>query len=314
MSFSSQAEPSNTKLTVLFSSGNTSEFFPFPFLPAPFLFLRLLCGISARERQSLQSWPGRPSSKHFVALSSVSMLLEVATVRVLTVCVTPGVVLSSLMASLAAVKPLKAWTGYSKIVHNSSTSRLNVLSRSMTYTVTFWSISETSRATILRKPRKSSFCSSRSSSPASKLCCATFNLLDTMSINTFCCFSSPCCHSFCVRRHFDLKAMRTWPGPAPLMLTIWACTISFSWVSEPKTASKAEWYDMPASETVSNLPFPLLPKSCGRLKSIVMSVPSSANLPVGPPMTSCPKEWRKSKKEGLAIAISPPLPFDTFVM
>mmetsp|Transcript_64162 Transcript_64162/g.198838 ORF Transcript_64162/g.198838 Transcript_64162/m.198838 type:complete len:268 (-) Transcript_64162:718-1521(-) len=188
----------------------------------------------ARERQSWPSVPGRPSRR----LPVESMLGR---------RLGPPSMVADCTADLAVVRCLKAWHGYSRILQSSSISARRSSRFSTTKSAACCGVSSAriSRVMILRKPRRSSFCWSLISASAMLICTAASSLMLAMRSRSRCCARSCRCHSFCVRRHRERKAMRTRlvsvPSPSPPMFTTSACTISCSLPSVSSTASQAEW-------------------------------------------------------------------------
>mmetsp|Transcript_106788 Transcript_106788/g.308916 ORF Transcript_106788/g.308916 Transcript_106788/m.308916 type:complete len:245 (-) Transcript_106788:1523-2257(-) len=204
-SFSSHAEPNNTMRIVSLSFVVDG----FRYLVADFLEL---CGNNARDRQSREA-SERPSSNFGPSLtrtlSSVGVSVTFRLFSLSILSMPPTALDSSLIAAIAVDKPRKAWYGYSKMRHNSSISLLTLSSFSMmkTHIDLEPSSSATSRTMIFRKPRRSSFCSSRNSSPAWISSSLALSFVDTMFSKTRCCASNCRCHSFWVRRHRERKAI-----------------------------------------------------------------------------------------------------------
>mmetsp|Transcript_106656 Transcript_106656/g.301692 ORF Transcript_106656/g.301692 Transcript_106656/m.301692 type:complete len:272 (+) Transcript_106656:1244-2059(+) len=198
-------------------------------------------GVRAWERQSWPSPPGLPSRSAPGAPPPLDSQLGRRLGR-----------LSAdawLMAAFAVARCRNAWQGYSRILQRPSSSLRKSSRRSTTKRATRYDLSSDStwRVMILRKPRRSSFCSAFTSSDSRTDFSAACSLMLAMDRRSRCCTSSWRCHSFCVLRQRDLKAMRTREPTcapvspsAPKFITS-ACMISRSSPSLSSTASTAEW-------------------------------------------------------------------------
>mmetsp|Transcript_52820 Transcript_52820/g.139424 ORF Transcript_52820/g.139424 Transcript_52820/m.139424 type:complete len:222 (+) Transcript_52820:323-988(+) len=191
------------------------------------------------------------------------------------------------------------------MLHSSSVATINSAFCSTMTTETLCvlpSSSPISRLMIFRKPRRISFSSSRTSSEAFRCCSFSFSWLEMVSRSARWAWSMWLCHSFCVRRHLDWKAIFT---PPPRFMTS-AWTIGLSSV---RASFNIEWYDMPASDcrslvwldlnTDGRCTFRCWSMSMAITIFVSASSSSSSKTPRALPDFRFPTLFKKSRKDGI---------------
>mmetsp|Transcript_64862 Transcript_64862/g.140227 ORF Transcript_64862/g.140227 Transcript_64862/m.140227 type:complete len:224 (+) Transcript_64862:3-674(+) len=185
--------------------------------------------VSARQLRN--SLPGLPSRRDFAGSSTTPAAELVLSVPPMADCFDStgrrDMFAERATCWIAEVRPRKDFTGYSRILHTSSVATRTSSSCSTMTTEMFEefpSSSPTSRLMIFRKPRRISFSSSMTSPEALRMVSFSFSWPEIVSRSVFCAWSMWLCHSFCVRRHLDWKAIFT---PPPRFITS-AWTIGLS--------------------------------------------------------------------------------------